>query len=590
MAFVRISDGLGVTAADLQAFNDAWMSPEAREGDIARATQNFTDPFTPGVWITGDDMQAMVRMYELTHDRLYLDHLRRLSRLVLSFRDDRRTDVRAVDAFTEQVMPAWDQRGVPSGYLHHAGLDAAGVYSYPIAAFARMVAENPDLHADYGSDAVDFANAVLQTVAVFSNDLRNGADDSRYFAHPVTYRTLLTDSQCQQAYDQARAGEGPDGWIVTQPEPDLPRLDGLKKSCRDASDLAGHALPHNKSHALQMTMIEVWRAVDSEFLRQRVDNALAAWARATLPVEITRTYRWFARHLRKQDDRFVWNYADGIPGDLVRLENTSHGDLSMRYIGVLHRSVEVLNAALAASGQEPIDLIETRQRFMRTFVVKIAARHDLAHKVDGSVGDRARDHYNSTCAGWLDLAGLDPDVYHRCRDILLRIVEGDEGPHQKYLNSGNHASLLFNKPRGGAPTTVPDVIHKVWQSAASEIRNARLEPWFTGEVVTGAWVDTQRPRAGTILAGGNTVKCFVRTGAIPGPNQTIVPDLRDSTKEDAERALTSEGLRARFIGDGTWVFAQSPAVDTVVNRGTRVTCRLRAGRPPDKDGGPLDFG
>jgi len=583
MAFVTISGGLGVTPADLQAFNDAWMTPEARAGDIARATQNFTDPFTPGVWITGDDMQAMVRMYDLTHDRFYLDHLRDLSRLVLSFRDDRRTDVpRAVDAFTGQVMPAWDQLGVPSGYLHHASLDAAGVYSYPIAAFASVVAENPDLHADYESDAVAFANAVLQTVAVFSNELRDGPDDSTFFAHPVTYRTLLTDARCQLAYDVAGAGYGPDGWIVKESEPDLARLDGLKKSCREASDLAGHALPHNKSHALQMAMIAIWRAVHSEFLRERVDHVLAAWARDRLPLEIRRTYRWFARHLRKEDDRFVWNYADGIPDDLIRLENTSHGDLSMRYLGVLRRSIEPLNAVLAASGQEPIDLTATRRRFMRTFVTKIATGHDLAHKVDGTVGDRARDYYNSTCAGWLDLADLDPDVYHRCRDIVLRIVDGDDGRHQKYLNSGNHAALLLNKPRGGPPTTVPDVVHQVWQSAASEIRNARLEPWFTGEVVTGAWVDTQRPPAGAIVAGGNTVKCVVRTGPIPGPSQTFVPELTNATKEEAGTMLKSAGLRPAFIGTGTWVFGQSPAADTVVNRGSRVTCRLRAGRPPER--------
>ena len=62
---------------------------------------------------------------------------------------------------------------------------------------------------------------------------------------------------------------------------------------------------------------------------------------------------------------------------LIRTEDTSHGDFSMRYIGVLHRSIDLLNAALAAAGQEPIDLIETRQRFTRTFLVKIAPGHDL---------------------------------------------------------------------------------------------------------------------------------------------------------------------------------------------------------------------
>ena len=203
-----------------------------------------------------------------------------------------------------------------------------------------------------------------------------------------------------------------------------------------------------------------------------------------------------------------------------------------------------------------------------------------SHKVDGTVRDSARDEYNAICAGWLDLASVDPDVYHRCRDIVLRIVEGDAGAHQTYLNSGNHAALLLNKPRGGAPTTVPDVMHKAWQSAASEVRNAQLEPWFTGEVRTGAWVASQRPRAGAIVAAGNTVKCLLRTGPIPGPNQTIVPEVRNGTKEEAETALKSEGLVATFIGGGTWVAGQSPAADTVVNRGARVTCRLRAGRPP----------
>lgn len=116
MAFVAISPAVGVTPADLQVFNDAWMTPAARARDLSRATHNFIDAFAPAVWITGDDMQAMVRMYELTRDPIYLDHLGDLSRLVLSYRDDRRTEVpHVVDAFIGQVMPAWDQLGVGSG-------------------------------------------------------------------------------------------------------------------------------------------------------------------------------------------------------------------------------------------------------------------------------------------------------------------------------------------------------------------------------------------------------------------------------------------------------------------------------------------
>jgi hypothetical protein len=557
------------------------MNADARGGDIARATQNFTDPFTPGTWITGEDMEAMVRMYDLTHDRIYLDHLRDLSRLVLSYRDDRRNDnPRVLDAFTGQVMPAWDQRGVSCGYLHHASLDAAGVYSYPIAAFARIVSENPSLHPDYGSDALVFANATLETLVAFSNELRNGPDDSKYFANPAQYRTLLTEVQCQRAYDEALAGEGPDGWIVR--EGPIQRLNDLKRYCNQARELSGYPLPHNKAHALEMAMIEAWRAVDSAFHRQHVNNLNADWARVVLPIEIKRTYRWFERHLRRREDWFEWHYADGVPDDLIRTEDTSHGDLSMRYVGVLHRSAARLNATLVAAGHEPIELSNTRHRLANTFLSRIGTGHDLAHKVDGSVGDRARDYYNGTCAGWLDLAGVDSRIYNTCRDIVLRVVAGESGPQQKYLNIVNHASLLFNKPRGGPPTTVPDVIHKAWQSAATEIRSAGLEARFTGEVRTGAWVAAQRPRAGAVVDSGNTVVCTVRTGAIPGPNQTIVPNLKDLTKEEATDALQRADLVARFIGRGTWIFGQSPAAEEVVNRGTRVECRLRAGRPPEE--------
>ncbi len=173
-------------------------------------------------------------------------------------------------------------------------------------------------------------------------------------------------------------------------------------------------------------------------------------------------------------------------------------------------------------------------------------------------------------------------VYHRCRDILLRIIDTVDGPQQAYLSSAGHASLLLNKPRGGPPTTVPDVVHNQWHIAAAELRNARLEPLFTGSVVTGAWVEAQRPTAGAVVAGGNTVRCDLRTGQVPTTDQTFVPDVRGATMDAAEAVLRKAGLRPVFQGAGMWVFGQTPAADAVVNRGTRVTCRVRAGRPPEQ--------
>ena len=43
------------------------------------------------VWGVFDDASAMVRMFELTHERKYLDHLQKVNHLAFDFRDDQHT-------------------------------------------------------------------------------------------------------------------------------------------------------------------------------------------------------------------------------------------------------------------------------------------------------------------------------------------------------------------------------------------------------------------------------------------------------------------------------------------------------------------
>ena len=218
----------GVKSPDVVAFDQAWMTAAAKEGSLSGVREDFTNQFLPGYWKWGEAMEAMVRMYDLTHDREYLNHLRDLSRVVLDYRDDHRTDRPGVqDPFRGQVMPAWGGRGVNYGYLHHAGVVLAGVYAYPIAAFARIVAEDSALHEAYGADALEFANATLETVQAFSPELENRTDDSSTYVQPRAYATLLTESTCKQAYDEARGGLGPDGWAANNDS----RLSGLQRNC-----------------------------------------------------------------------------------------------------------------------------------------------------------------------------------------------------------------------------------------------------------------------------------------------------------------------------------------------------------------------
>src|SRR4029079_1337635 len=78
-----------------------------------------------------------------------------------------------VDRERGGVKAAWGSGIIYTDYVSDGGLtpvDAvtSGVYAYGLAAFARLVAEDASLQADYGADAVRFANAALQTMFVFT--------------------------------------------------------------------------------------------------------------------------------------------------------------------------------------------------------------------------------------------------------------------------------------------------------------------------------------------------------------------------------------------------------------------------------------
>lgn len=516
---VTVSPGSAVTPADLQAFHERWMNPGARASDISDLTRNFTQPYPRGAWGAGEDMGAMVRMFDLTHDRAYLDHLREMSRLVLGFRDDWRTDKPGRrEPFHGRVMPAWGSSGVGSGYLHYASLDIAGVYSYPIAAFARIVAEHPDLWADYGADAISFADAILETLEAFADDLTGPREDpnSSYYVTPRAAASLLTEARCSRAHELALKGLGPDGWAVRE---DPPQFDNLKiwhRGCNDTRKGAGYPLPHNQNNALLMAMIEAWRAVDSAFYANRAGrNPRAEWARTFFPMQIKRTFHWFARNIHSPDGsagRVSWHYADVLPREVKRhIEDTSHAELCLRYLGVLHRNSDRITRALPP-GVEPIDLSALRRQLRRTFLERVGRGDDLAHNLDGAVGD---DRYNHCCDGWLDLIGDDAHddawIYEKCHEITLRVVDGREVP-QPYLLNSNHASLLANKPAGPPDqTVVPDVRDSSPARAAEALRAAGLVPTFTGQ---GTWVERQSPHGGAVVARGSTVSCGLRTGPV----------------------------------------------------------------------------
>jgi hypothetical protein len=174
---VTLSAGRTVTPADIAAFDAAWIDGQKHEEALDQAYWDLCVRNGAAVWGTGYRMAAMAHMYDLTREPRYVSQLRAFIEHALLFRDDHHPgDIcnsgqdlpqHPVDEFRGRTVPGWGAKGMSFGGLHIADEVISSLYASPIAAFARIVAENAALHAEYGNDAVKYTNAVLETVWLF---------------------------------------------------------------------------------------------------------------------------------------------------------------------------------------------------------------------------------------------------------------------------------------------------------------------------------------------------------------------------------------------------------------------------------------
>jgi hypothetical protein len=450
VALVNLSDATAVSAADIDHFNGRWMQPAMCQAEVASAARDFSLR-QPG-WATAERMAAMVRMFELTHDLRFLNHLRELTEIALAYRDDhypgnpdpacRRCEPRPLDDFRGGHVAAWGH--ATDYYAGLSGVDEgiSSVFAYPMAAFARIVAEDPSLQDAYAATAVRYANAAAETMWALMPQMQYQAVGNAfegYLAHPVAYATKLTN--CNGNH-----------------------------TCENLHDFAGAPMAHNENGAFMMVLIELWRVLDSPFYRQSApQTADVQLARSLIPVVVSRYQRFFVNHLQTLTDtgnghpRFSWHHEDGIPHS-VHVEDIAHGALDMRYVDVLRRNFDRLNAVVA-SPSEPILLDNSiLARFANTFLWKIAERpwsaglSNLAHDVNG--GGRGPAN-NAECDGWAQLAAADPAVYQICREVTLRVLPADpidprdHRAGQYFLTIGAHSALLTSKQFDRSATGTP---------------------------------------------------------------------------------------------------------------------------------------
>jgi hypothetical protein len=406
-------------------------------------------------WDVGPRAEAMVRMFELTGDMRYLDHLRELAETALMYRDDkhlgpmpgdslpphRRPLRMPIDHFYRQAgMPAWGERSIVTGGFHHIQ-EISFAYAYGPAAFARLVAEHPNLQGPYGTCAIRYANETIKTVQAFLFTQvayrRAGSFIEATLISPKAFRDDAlkpTVNQCNAAFQQA----------VNDGERAEPKW---KEHCLNLRNSAGVDLPHNINQLFIMVPLELWRVLESPWYRNHPDaSAEARQLRTLLPLLVSRFQRYFFNRLKTIGSgataRFDWNYNDGLSGTGIRTrkEDTSHGAVDMRGLEMLRANFPRLAQAATPAG-EPIMFDDNQLRlFANTFLQKIASGNNLADNISGAAASPP-DRRNVACDGWVNLAVVDARVYGKCREILLRVVDGG----QPYLSILGHAALLTNK-------------------------------------------------------------------------------------------------------------------------------------------------
>jgi hypothetical protein len=370
-------------------------------------------------WTLGAHAAAVVQMYDLVAplDRAqaarYLECLRQIAGALLDNRDDNRLipPVDPVDPFRGRVMPAWGGLAGDRDGNWNTDVSTSALFTYAMAAFARRVADNPALHAQYEADAIRFVTATMETYEAFRQAGEVHLVDSdaeAYFTVPAAYAGLACNDP-KFAHD-----------------------------CGNYRSTAGMPLAWNENFSMMKALAEAALAADSALYRGSPDVTPERLQLATeeVPLLIAKNVTFFVNHLGPNTlpdgtPYFEWDHQLPLPG----IQDTGHGSFELGCLAVLLDDQIRLNALLARAGRsERVPLSPSLfERFANTFL-RIIWHNDntLNAKVNGK-GDQG-GKWNFECAGWIPLAQFDPWVWTRSRDTNYY--------NTPYLREDNHAALL----------------------------------------------------------------------------------------------------------------------------------------------------
>jgi hypothetical protein len=417
MTFIGDANDPATILADSDVFYSTYCAAsdndEGAPPGVDWIDASFTESTTPPYWYLGQITSALVQMYDLVAplDSMragrYLKRLGRIAGELLANRDDKRGF--PADTFRGRVMPAWGARDDHDG-TWNTGVVTSGLFTYAMAAFARRVADNTALYAQYEPDAIRFVTATIKTYKAFRPELHLKQSDAQaYFVNPLNY----------------------------------------------PHELAGKPISYNENFSMMKALAEAALAGDSALYRGSANVTPFRLRLATqeAPLLIAKNFTFFDKHLRSKTlsdgtPYFEWEHEQrrSRPGG----EDTAHAQFELGCLAILLDDKIRLNALLERAGRSERVALSTPLfvRFANTFLRKVwqydfqnpnGIRNVLAGNVKGEVSEAdRRGAKNSECAGWIPLAQFDPWVWIRARDTTFH--------NPGYLREDNHASLLRYRP------------------------------------------------------------------------------------------------------------------------------------------------
>lgn len=343
-------------------------------------------------WYIGRRAMTLIQMYDLLapidscRAGFYLERLRQLATALLDSRDDKRTTppYQPVDGLRNQVMAAWGGRQTTSSMWTTSAV-IAGLYTYPMAAFARRVATNPSAFGTpYQQDAIRFTTEVMQTYVSFYDELVI-AD-----SHGWGYYTVPNSSR-------------PISWNENL---------SLMKAYTDAAIAADSSLYRSSPATSEWSATLYYMTQEAPRLVARnarffIENqSIRAWSGDNAPY-----YFWFHEYDSPATDR---------------VEDTAHAQFALGSLALIYENEGLLNDILYRAGKpERVELgAVIMQRFATTFL-RLIWTYDynnpsLQNVLDKHVDGTGNAYVNQECAGFVPLSRIDPWVWVRCHDSAFK--------------------------------------------------------------------------------------------------------------------------------------------------------------------------